>query len=288
MSPRADKRIVAALRRARYEVIPLAGVEERVIAHVPRDLTVTVTASPPKGLESTLALTERLQGAGYATVPHLSARLLRSEGELKEIIDRLARAQVADVFIVGGDVDEPAGPFPDALSVLVFMEQHGHPFARLGITGYPESHPRIGDDVLIQAMWDKRRHAQYIVSQVCFRAEPIVGWIERIRRRGVDLPVHLGIPGITDRTKLLRIAGRIGVGETGRFLRHHKSWLWRLGLPGAYRPERLLEGVAATLERPESGVVGFHFYTFNDVEQTEAWRRAVIARGGPEQTGEET
>jgi methylenetetrahydrofolate reductase (NADPH) len=41
--------VVAALRRPRYEVLPLDGVAERVAEHVPRDVTVTVTASPARG-----------------------------------------------------------------------------------------------------------------------------------------------------------------------------------------------------------------------------------------------
>src|SRR3954452_11252018 len=57
------------LRAARGEVIPLDGVEEQVLAHLPTDVKVTVTASPRRGLEATLELTERLTRAGYAAVP---------------------------------------------------------------------------------------------------------------------------------------------------------------------------------------------------------------------------
>jgi methylenetetrahydrofolate reductase (NADPH) len=268
----------AALRRARYEVIPLAGIVAAVAAHVPRDLTVTVTASPAKGTAATLEVAEELCGHGYAVVPHLAARQLTSERELKETVERLAASGVRDVFVVGGDAAEPAGPFPDALSLLEAMAALDHPFDDVGITGYPETHPIISDDLLIQAMWDKRRHATYIVTQVCFRAAPIVSWLERIRGRGVVLPVYVGLPGVADRRKLLRVVRRIGVGESTRFLRRHKDWLWRMGLPGAFDPKRLLAGVGEALAAPDSGVAGFHFFTFNELEMTERWRRASIAR----------
>ena len=65
------------LRQPRYEVMPSAATEESVLAWVPREITVTVTASPVKGLEPTVDLTERLTAHGYQVVPHLSARLVR-------------------------------------------------------------------------------------------------------------------------------------------------------------------------------------------------------------------
>jgi methylenetetrahydrofolate reductase (NADPH) len=56
--------VAEALRRPRYEVIPLQGAEEQVVEHVPKDVKVTVTASPKKGIESTLELAERLSKRG--------------------------------------------------------------------------------------------------------------------------------------------------------------------------------------------------------------------------------
>jgi methylenetetrahydrofolate reductase (NADPH) len=39
--------------------------------HLATDVKVTVAASPRKGLEATLELSERLAAAGYPVVPHL-------------------------------------------------------------------------------------------------------------------------------------------------------------------------------------------------------------------------
>jgi methylenetetrahydrofolate reductase (NADPH) len=254
----------------------------------PVHVTMTVTVSPRKGLAATLETTEALRAHGYAVVPHISARLVASEREVKRIADRLGDAGVRDIFVVGGDIAEPVGPFSDALGLLETLDVVGHPFEEIGIAGYPESHPLIDDDILVQAMWDKRRYATYIVSQVCFTASPIIGWVQRIRRRGIELPVYVGIPGVADKRKLLRIARRIGVTESGRFLLRHKNWAWRLTLPGAYRPKRLLEEIAPMLADPERGVAGFHVYTFNELAQTEAWRQRAIAGLHPDIESEET
>ena len=77
------------LSSARYEVLPTPSVEDMVLAHVPLDRTVTVTASPAKGLEATLALTEQLAGPGYTAVPHLAARMVSGRTELAEIAERM-------------------------------------------------------------------------------------------------------------------------------------------------------------------------------------------------------
>src|ERR1035437_6833841 len=77
--------------RPRYEVLPARSTEQAVLDWVPKELTVTVTASPVKGLEDTLALAERLAGHGYHVVPHLSARLVRDDAHLADIVARATR-----------------------------------------------------------------------------------------------------------------------------------------------------------------------------------------------------
>jgi methylenetetrahydrofolate reductase (NADPH) len=127
-------------------------------------------------------------------------------------------------------------------------------------------------------MFDKAPLATYIVSQICFSPEVIGTWIRRVRDRGVDLPIHVGLPGPVAARKLLRVSGRIGLGESARFLRRHGSWAGRLLLPRAYRPERLLERLAPQLGRPDDRIAGLHFFTFNELEPAERWRHETIAR----------
>jgi methylenetetrahydrofolate reductase (NADPH) len=272
------------LRAPRYEVLPTPSAEQAVLEWVPRELTITITASPAKGLEPTLALTERLTRHGYRAVPHLSARLVRDPAHLADIVARLTGAGVDDVFVPAGDADPPAGRFHSALALLDELDRMGRPFARVGITGYPESHPKIGDDVAVQAMWDKRHHAAYIVSNLCFDAATLTRWIARIRARGITLPLLVGLAGPLERTRLLRLAAVSGVAESARFLAGHADWLVRLGLPGGYSPERLLDRAGPALTDPASAVEGLHVFTFNQVRQTEQWRRALLERAG--QVGE--
>jgi methylenetetrahydrofolate reductase (NADPH) len=272
------RRVAPLLAAPRYEVLPTASTEQAVLEWVPRELPVTVTASPVKGLDPTLDLAGRLAGHGYHVIPHLSARLVRDEAHLADIVARLRGAGIDDVFVPAGDADPPAGRFDSALSLLGALTDLGRPFDRVGITGYPQSHPKISDDVTVQAMWDKRHHATYLVSNLCFDPGTLTRWITRVRRRGVTLPLHVGLAGPVERTRLLKMAAKAGVAESARFASGHAEWFLRLGTPGAYSPDRLLDRIAGTLAAPESAVAGLHIFTFNQLKQTEQWRRALLAR----------
>ena len=277
--------VAPLLAHPRYEVFPASGVEDQVAEWVPADMTVTVTASPAKGLDATLDLTERLAARGYQVVPHVSARLVRDDAHLAGLVARLRACGVDDVFVPAGDADPPAGPFHSSLSLITRLTEMGRPFARVGITGYPESHPKIGDDITVQAMWDKRHHAAYIVSNLCFDPAVLRGWIGRIRTRGVTLPLYVGLAGPLDRARLLRMAAKAGVAESARFLAGHTEWFLRLGTPGGYSPDRLLDRTGTALAAPASAVAGLHLFTFNQVRQTEEWRRALAGRLASQRAG---
>lgn len=268
------------LRSVRYEVLPAKATEDKVLAHVPRDVVVTVTASPVKGLGPTLDLSTRLAAHGYRVVPHVPARLLRDRNHLADVVGLLREAGIDDLFVPAGDADPPAGEYKGALPVLRRLSELGDPFARVGITGYPESHPLIDDDITVQSMWDKRPYATYIVSNLCFDPRVLGEWVERVRRRGVTLPIHVGVAGPVERGKLLAMATKIGVGESTRFLARHACWFLRLAAPGGYRPERLLTRGARALTAPSAAVAGLHVFTFNQIAETERWRSGMLARLG--------
>jgi len=266
------------LTSARYEVLPTPSVEDKIHEHLDTERTVTVTASPAKGIEATLALAERLSREGYHAVPHLAARMISGRTELAEICARMREAGVRTVFVPGGDQDPPAGDYTAALDLLEDLTALGRPFEEVGITGYPESHPTISDDLTVQSMWDKRRHATHVVSNLTFDSEVIRIWLERMRARGITMPMLLGMPGPVERAKLLAMATRIGVGDSTRFLVKHKGTFARLAAPGGFTGERFLEQCAPALARPEALVTGLHVYTFNQIAETEAWRRGYLER----------
>jgi methylenetetrahydrofolate reductase (NADPH) len=255
----------------RYEILPVDGIEEQVLAHVPREVKVTVTASPRRGLDATLAVTERLAAEGYQVVPHLSARLVRDAAHLDEIVGRLDAADVHEAFVPAGDATDP-GQFPDAASLLRTLQ--GRHFTELGITGYPESHHFISDETTISAMFEKSPMATYIVSQICFDPDTIAWWVGAVRERGTKLPIWIGVPGIVHNAKLLRVSMKIGLGESARFLRAHRSWLKPL-MTRTFSPDPLIGRLESLFNDPAAKLAGLHVFTFNELEPTEKWRQRL-------------
>jgi methylenetetrahydrofolate reductase (NADPH) len=264
------------LENSRFEVLPLDGIEEQIREHLATDTKVTVTASPRKGLEATLELSERLSAAGYPVVPHLSARLVRDRAHLEEVLARLASAGIRELFVPAGDATEP-GEFQSAADLLEAMGEARTQFERIGITGYPESHHLISDEETIRAMFVKAEMATDIVSQLCFDPATIGWWIGAVRARGVRLPIWIGLPGCVDNAKLVRISMKIGVAESARYVRHQRGVLSRV-LTRQFKPTKLLDALANVMSEPDAGVAGFHIYTFNEVGRTERWRRRAIER----------
>ncbi|MEJ7816172.1 MAG: hypothetical protein WKF53_13450, partial [Rubrobacter sp.] len=119
------------------------------------------------------------------------------------------------------------------------------------------------------------------ISQICFDPEVTSEWARRVWLRGVKLPIRVGMPGYVNRQKLVRISAGIGLGESARFLHRQRNWLLKLFMPGGYSPDRLIEGLKPGFADPESNIQGLHIYTFNELEQTEAWRREMLQCAEP-------
>jgi len=276
MAVSAGPSVAQLLHRARFEILPLQGIEGQVLEHLPKDVKVTVTASPRKGLEATLELSERLASAGYPVVPHLSARLVRDRSHLAARYSGPEGTRDYKLFVPAGDATEP-GEFHGAADLLAAMGEARTHFERIGITGYPESHHLISDEETIRAMFAKAEMATDIISQLCFEPDTIDGWISNVRERGTHLPIWIGMPGCVDQAKLMRITMKIGMGESARFLRHNRNVLARV-LTRQFKPNKLLEQLTPVVTNPDRGVAGFHLYTFNEVGRTERWRQRTLQR----------
>jgi methylenetetrahydrofolate reductase (NADH) len=263
------------LSRPRFEVLPTEGAEERA-GHLPTDAKVAVTCSPGKGIESTLQFSERLLQRGFRVVPHIAARLVAGREHLEEIIGWLDEHGLREIHVIGGDAREPVGPYASALQMLRAMSRLEHGVEEVGIGGYPEGHPLIDDEELDRALLDKQPFASYIVTQLCFDAGAILGWISYIRQRGIHLPVYVGLPGAVDRKKLLRISLKVGVGDSVRFLKKQTGLVGMLLKPGGYSPDELVERLAPYAGDEHYDIVGLHLYTFNQVENTEQWRQRML------------
>ena len=271
--------VVTLLEEPRFELMPFESMDEQ-LDHLPEGAEVAITTSPTLGLEATIDWTERASDRGFEVVPHIAARYVRDEEHLEEVAQRLTDAGVTDIFVPGGDREEPAGEFTSAYELLSTLEGLEYEFDDVGITGYPEGHAFLDDETLAESMANKAPYATYIVTQLCYDPDAIVTWIDEIRGRGVELPVEVGIPGVMKYQRLLSISKKVGVGDSVRFLQKTSGILGfvreLVGSRGTYVPEPLIEGLAPYAADPHYDLRGVHVYAFNQVPDLESWRAKTL------------
>lgn len=265
-----------------FELIPLKSAPD-AIAALPPNSTVSVTASPVKGLDATKALTHDVLEAGHRPVPHIAARLVESKQHTGELAAWMNNEGLDTVFVVAGDAEEPAGPYEGAHSFLSDLFDQDHGLTNVGVTSYPDGHALISSEVCHeqlhakQALLNEAGVDGWASTQMCFDTDLITSWLRAERDAGLTLPVHLGLPGVVDRSKLMTMGVRLGVGASLRFLKKNRAAVTKLLAPGAYDPDDIL--LPLTNELAELGISGLHVFTFNQVESTETWRQSVISEG---------
>ena len=224
-----------------------------------------------------------LRAAGFVPVPHVTARNVASSTQLADFLARLAgEAGVTRALVIAGDLDRPAGPYPSSLELLqTGLFQH-HGVRRIGIACYPEAHPKIGADLLEQALLAKLEAVRgagldaWLVSQFCFEAAPILRLLERLRALGIRAPVRLGLAGPADHRRLWRYALHCGIGNSIRALGSRPEAVANLLVRRA--PDDIVREVAAAQRRdPRLGIAGVHIFTFGGVASAATWANALLA-----------
>lgn len=270
----------AALRglveASKYEIIPLKNALEQA-AFLPAGSVVTVTASPSHGIDATFDLCEHLTTLdGLTIVPHLSAHMIVDRAKLADLLARAKDLGCTKAFVIGGDPAEETD-FDDAFALLTAMQELGHPFTEIGVGAYPDGHVDIPRDALMRALHDKQPFASYMATQMCFNPRAISSWIGATRADGISLPLHLGIPGVADVTKLMTVAARIGVADSAKYLKKNRALIGSV-ITGKFGPDGILEALAPTLADPATRATALHVFTFNQVEATVAWRARMLER----------
>lgn len=249
-----------------------------------RPAQVFVPWLPEEGDEARIAACAAVARAGFAPVPHLSARRIASVEALDGLLAAL-RPHSSSLFLIAGDLAAPIGPFADSLSVIRsgLIERHG--FAHVGLAGHPDGHPDVAPAILWAAMEDKiealrqRGIEAQIVTQFSFDAGQVLRWLHELRARGITAPVRIGIPGPASVRTLLRFAARCGVAASAGVVGKYGLSLTRL--LGNAGPDRFLDQLQDGLAGQSLGPVHLHVFPFGGFAQFAGWldgARAPLAR----------
>ncbi|GAA3213804.1 methylenetetrahydrofolate reductase [Microbacterium terregens] len=250
---------------------------------IPHGTRINITYLGHESVEQRLAAAAAISAAGFVPVPHIAARRLASSRQIEGFLGALDTQGVGrHLFVIGGDPEQPEGPFADAFTLLradAFQHRGG---SDVSIAGYPEGHPQISEDMLWHslvekvALLDEREATGSIITQFGFDVDPVIEWINKVRARGIRSEIRVGVPGPAGIRRLLAFAARFGVAASAGIAK--KYGLSLTNLMGSAGPDTFINALAGRLITEEHGSVKLHFYTFGGLVATAAWIRDFEAR----------
>jgi methylenetetrahydrofolate reductase (NADPH) len=259
-----------------------------ISSRLARGTRVFIALIDPADASGQLEAAKAVRAHGLEPVPHLPARFIKDKDDLFRRVGRFAeQAKVAQILVIGGGAPEPLGKFNASIELLEtgVFEKNG--VNRIGLAGHPEGNHDItrkhGEAMLFQALKEKQACAEahgltaYIATQFLFEAGPVALWAAKLREEGIDLPIHVGVPGPATIKTLARYAVMCGVGSSARFIRRQALNVSKLLTVTA--PDELIDGLAKLhLERPELRIAAPHFYPFGGFDKLFDWLSSRLAR----------
>lgn len=243
---------------------------------------ITFLANTP--FEETLSVAARAVAEGMRPVPHLAVRAIPDRAALSGMIAALADVGVTEILVIAGSVATPAGEYDETMQVLTSGVLAENGITRIGVAGHPEGAPDISPTELAAALAAKNALAveqgldMYVITQFCFAPEPIIAWEKETRVAGNQLPIVIGLPGLTSPAKLLKFGLSCGIGPSLKVLRKQSGGVLRLATSTVYHPDQTMLGlVRARVADPASLIQGVHFFPFGSLQRTVAWAEQVAA-----------
>ncbi len=249
--------------------------------HVAPGSRVFVALVDPSHLEDQYAAVAAIRAAGLEPVPHVPARFVVNEDDLKRRIERLAKAgDVKTYLVLGGGAPEPVGDYHCALQLMETGVFEANGARILGVAGHPEGNTDItkvhGEAMLATALKQKQAYIRengmdgFIATQFLFEAEPVAKWAEGLRAAGIDLPAWVGIPGPASIKTLAKYAAVCGVGNSARFIR--KQALNVTKLLSVSTPDKFMNDLASIhVNKPDLKIAGPHMYPFGGFDKLFDW-----------------
>jgi methylenetetrahydrofolate reductase (NADPH) len=262
---------------------------EQVFSTLDVSVPVFLPLLPGASIEGSIRAAGYLSDRGHRVVPHVAARAIPSVDALRDTLARFAAAGVGDFMLVGGDRDEPAGPFGQVLDLLRSDACAFESVRSIGVTGYPEGHPAITRPELVRVLCEKQAYARsvgvsmFVVSQFAFSADAIRRWRRELRDHGVELPVRIGIAGPANLLTITRYAAQCGVALSARMLARSPS-AGRMAF--GWSPDRLLADLWSVADDASRDHLAMHVFPFGGVPSSLDWMKAQLLTSDASQVEE--
>lgn len=239
---------------------------------------VTITFLPGDNYRRNVETACALRRAGYNPIPHIAAREMASREVLDDFLARArGEADVKRILVIAGDVGAAKGPYRSSHDVCASGLIEAHGIKSVSIAGHPEGHPFLSPANAFKALeawrdWGRQAAIRVeVLTQFCFESAPIVGWIDELGTRGVDLRVIVGLAGPATPATLMKFALRCGIGNSIRSLRGQIGRFGRLLIDTG--PDDVVRGLQSASDKTKASIAGFHLFPFGGLRKAGEWRR---------------
>lgn len=244
--------------------------------------SVYVAHIPGLPIEAVIEFAEQVKAHGLSPVPHIIARKLTSQDQLDRALVRLQGSGIDQALVVAGDEAAPGAAFDSSLEVLQtgLFDRRG--FREVGVAGHPEGSNAIGAERVEQALTAKAEFAKSagfklrLVTQFGFNPQAVIEWERATSAAGIDLPIHVGLPGPASLRQLIRFAMVCGIGNSAKMLK--KQGAAAANLLKTQAPDRpIVDFARHRTENPASRLAKVHFFAFGGVLKTARWANTVLS-----------
>jgi methylenetetrahydrofolate reductase (NADPH) len=223
---------------------------------------------------NTLEICEQLiRTCGFEIMPHLTG-VAADQDKIDGFLTAIGALGIENVLALRGD--RPAGftgtdaelfkTFPHASDLVAYIRGQ-HPGMAIGVAGFPEAHaeaPSFGADLAVMER-KVASGADFIITQLYFDNRVYFDYVERLRARGVTVPVIPGILPIRSLASLrftlqlcnARVPGQLINGLMKANEQGGAAEVYKIGV--AYAREQV-KGLLA------GGAPGVHLYTLNKAD----------------------
>jgi methylenetetrahydrofolate reductase (NADPH) len=234
---------------------------------------------------STVEIVARIkQETGIEPMAHLAA-IGHTRGELAEILDRFAEAQLDNVLCLRGDVPRDwsgttatVDGFRFANELVEFVRGGKWGFT-VGAACYPEGHtenPSREDD-LLRLKRKVEAGAEFLITQLFYDNAFYFDFVARARAAGITVPIVPGIMPLTTFEQIDRITRMCGATIPMRMRLELER---RKDDPEAVLQLGVAHATVQCIELLQRGAPGVHFYTLNRSRASREILTALRTRGG--------
>jgi methylenetetrahydrofolate reductase (NADPH) len=270
--------LTALLTRASVEISSRGHQLAQLRDHFAAGSDVTITFLPGDNYRHNIETASALRRAGFNPVPHIAAREMASRDMLDDFLARLrGDADVGRLLLIAGDVALARGPFRSSLDLGASGLIEAHGIRSVSVAGHPEGHPYLDVAEALKLLESWRdwsvttgTHVD-VMTQFCFESAPILDWIDALEKRGIDLPVIVGLAGPATPATLTKFALRCGVGNSMRALRGRIGRFGRLLTDTG--PDEVMRGLRLAPAAMIAPIAGFHLFPFGGLRKTGEWLR---------------